>query len=81
MTHMTHTTTRGVNALKEWLRAECRSQNWLAKQIHAHQTSVSMWLTGRPVSLAIAIKIRDVTGIPIEDWAVEAESPDARKAG
>jgi plasmid maintenance system antidote protein VapI len=60
--------------LEEWLRAERRSQEWLAEQLGTHQTSVSRWLLGRArPAVEMAVKIEKLTGIDVEDWTVEAE--------
>lgn len=62
-------TTRGPQALVEWLEKHERDGSWLATKIGAHQTSVSRWVRGEsPPKTAMAVKIRDLTGIPIEAW-------------
>ncbi len=63
---------QGGILLGTWLAAERRSQDWLAEQIGAHQTTVSRWMRGDPIPLAVAIEIRRVTGIPIEEWVQPA---------
>ena len=65
---------RGGVLLREWLDEERRTQEWLAEQIGTHQTNVSAWIRGRPIPLAMAIAIRDVTKIDVEEWTRETES-------
>lgn len=65
---------RGGARLRDWLRGERRTQEWLALEIGTHQTNVSAWIRGRPLPIRMARKIRDVTNIPIEDWDQDAES-------
>lgn len=68
---------RGGARLRTWLDDNDRTQAWLAKQIGDKQQNLSAWIRGRPVPLAIAVAIRKVTDIPVEDWLVAAESgPD-----
>lgn len=68
---------RGGVRLRDWLREERRTQEWLAKQIGTHQTNVSAWIRGRPLPVKMAIKIRKVTEIEIEAWDQDIESsPD-----
>lgn len=65
---------RGGARLRQWLEDERRTQDWLAEQIDTHQTNVSAWIRGREIPLRMAIRIRKLTDIPVEDWVVEAES-------
>ncbi len=72
--------------LRDWLKEERRTQDWLAEQIGTHQTNVSAWIRGRPIPLAMAIAVRDVTKIEVDEWTQETESgsslsADAAKAG
>ena len=60
---------RGGVRLRAWLAAENHSQQWLGEQIGTHQTNISAWMRGRPISLEMALRIRTLTGIPVEDWA------------
>lgn len=68
---------RGGVLLREWLKEDRRSQEWLASQIGTRQTSVSAWIHGRSIPVGMAIKIRTITGIPLEEWAVDAEESGA----
>lgn len=68
---------RGGARLRDWLRDERRTQEWLAEQIGTHQTNVSAWIRGRPLPVRMAIAIRDVTNIEIDDWAQDIESGPA----
>lgn len=64
--------TRGGAELRAWLKAEGKTQEWLADQIKTHQTNVSAWILGRPISIEAAVAIRGVTEIPVEHWIVPA---------
>jgi plasmid maintenance system antidote protein VapI len=63
---------RGGVRLRDWLREERRTQEWLAEQIGSHQTNISAWIRGRPIPLEAAVAIERLTGIEVEDWTVEA---------
>lgn len=65
---------RGGARLRDWLRKERRTQEWLAEQIGTHQTNVSAWIRGRPLPVRMAVRIKDLTEIPIEDWDADMES-------
>lgn len=68
--------------LRDWLEKERRSQEWLAEQIGAHQTSVSRWLLGKPPSLELALKLEKLAGIEPEAWVPEpADSTVAVSGG
>jgi len=71
--------TRGARLLNDWLKAERRTQLWLAEQIGTHQTSVSAWIRGRTIPLDMALAVRNVTGIEVEDWAI-VEAPASGSA-
>ncbi len=73
--------TRGGVRLRQWLKDKGKTQEWLAEQIETHQTNVSAWILGRPISIEAAVAIRRVTRIPVEDWVAPAEesSPDLSK--
>ena len=83
--------TQGGVRLRNWLRDERRTQKWLGEQIGAHQATVSKWILGQAPPLAMALAVRDATGIDPADWLVPAEEsatalPDdsqlhAREAG
>lgn len=78
------TTTRGARKLREWLREERRTQEWVGEQIGTFQTTVSGWLRGKTVPLEKALAIRGLTGIPVEDWTIpeDASGPiDADETG
>ncbi len=66
--------TRGGKRLAAWMKDNRRSQQWIADQVSTHQTNVSAWLKKRPIPLDKAIAVRDLTGIPVEDWAVPADA-------
>jgi plasmid maintenance system antidote protein VapI len=59
--------------LHDWLKEERRTQAWLGEQIDTHQTNVSAWMNKRPIPLEMAVKIEKLTGIPVEDWTIEAD--------
>ena len=63
---------RGGARLRRWLQEKARTQEWLAEQIGTHQTNVSAWILGRPISIEMAVAIRKVTRIPVEDWVEPA---------
>lgn len=65
---------QGGARLRDWLEKERRTQEWLAEQIGTHQTNVSAWIRGRSLPVKMAIKIRDLTDIPVDDWAQDLES-------
>jgi plasmid maintenance system antidote protein VapI len=69
--------TRGGARLQKWLEDERRSQAWLAEQIGFHQTNISAWIRGRPISLAAAQSIEAVTSIATELWLEAEESGPA----
>ena len=67
--------TRGGAKLRDWLAREQRSQRWLAEQVGVHQGSVSAWIIGKfPPPLAAAVRVEDVTGIPVAYWTQPARS-------
>ena len=73
--------TRAGIALREWLRTERRTQQWLAAQLSGrltekvHQTTVSRWIRGeKPPTVPEGIAIQDVTGVPLSGWGERAES-------
>lgn len=64
---------RGGVRLRDWLRDERRTQEWLAEQIGSYQTNVSAWIRGRPIPVDMAVKIQKLTGVEVEEWTIEAE--------
>ena len=58
----------GARRLREWMTKNAKTQKQFAELVGARQASVSMWLLGRPPSLPYALRIRDVTSIPVESW-------------
>lgn len=64
--------TRAGVRLRKWLKDNDRDQTWIAEQIGTSQQNVSAWMRGRPIPLAMAVGIRRVTKIAVEDWLVEA---------
>ncbi len=71
---------RGGVRLRAWLKTERRTQQWLAGEVGTHQTNVSAWILGRPIPLEMAVAIRKITDIPVEDWLVAAEPELEAKA-
>lgn len=67
---------RGGVRLRDWLKSERRTQEWLAEQIGTHQTNVSRWILGRPIPTKMAVKLEELTGIEVRDWTIEAEESD-----
>ncbi len=65
---------RGGVQLREWLSSERRTQEWLGEQLGTHQTNVSAWIRGRSIPLDMAVKLKALTGIDVEEWTVEAEA-------
>lgn len=65
--------TRGGVRLRAWLKERRRTQEWIAEQIGTHQTNISAWMRGRPISVDAAVRIERVTGIPVADWTVKVE--------
>jgi transcriptional regulator with XRE-family HTH domain len=65
---------QGGVLLRRWLKNERRTQQWLAEQIGNSQTNISAWIIGpRPPPLEVAIAIREITGIEVDEWAKPAE--------
>jgi transcriptional regulator with XRE-family HTH domain len=64
-------TTQGGARLRDWLKEERRTQEWLGEQIGTHQTNISRWLHGAVPPLEMALKLRDVVGIEPEAWVPE----------
>ena len=58
----------GARRLREWMKKNGKTQKQFGALLGAQQASVSTWLLGRPPSLPYALRIRDLTGIPIESW-------------
>lgn len=58
----------GAQRLREWMKKNEKTQKQFGDLVGARQPSVSTWLLGRPPSLPYALRIRDLTGIPIECW-------------
>lgn len=59
--------------LRDWIREERRTQEWLGEQIGTHQTNVSRWILGRTPPLEMALAVQKVTGIDPADWLVPVE--------
>jgi plasmid maintenance system antidote protein VapI len=64
---------RGGTLLRDWLRDERRTQEWLGAEIGTHQTNVSAWIRGRPIPLDMAVAIERLTGIDPKEWLSDAE--------
>lgn len=60
--------------LRDWLRKERRTQEWLGERVGTHQTNVSRWVLGRRPPLDMALAIEALTGIPAADWIAPADS-------
>jgi transcriptional regulator with XRE-family HTH domain len=65
---------KGATALRRWLEEERRSQDWLAKQLEVHQTTVSIWLHGTEPRASHAAKIEEITGVAVALWGETDES-------
>jgi transcriptional regulator with XRE-family HTH domain len=50
------------------MKAHQHTQTTFAKLVGVSQSKVSDWLLGRHISLANAIAVRDVAGVPVEAW-------------
>ena len=77
--------TRGARLLLEWMKKWDRTQKWVGEHIvvkgeKVHQTNISAWIIGRAIPIGAAIEIRELTGIPVEAWAVEEKLPVRRVA-
>ncbi len=59
---------RGSAALREWMKAHGHTQTTFALLVKVSQSKVSDWLLGRHISLANAVAVRGVTGVPVEAW-------------
>lgn len=73
--------TRGGVRLRDWLREERRTQEWLGEQIGTHQTNVSRWILGREPPLAMALAVKEITGIDPADWLLPADESTPVLAG
>lgn len=62
------TKANGARRLREWMKKNGQTQKQFGALVGAQQASVSTWLLGRPPSLPYALRIRDLTGIPVESW-------------
>jgi DNA-binding transcriptional regulator YdaS (Cro superfamily) len=52
---------------KEWLKAEGRSQTWLAERMQVHKSLVSHWIAGRRlIGVTEARKIEHLSGGKVE---------------
>ena len=75
--------TNGATRLRAWMKKNGdMKQKAFAERLGTTQASVSLWLLGRPPNLKFALRIRDLTGIPVEDWDhtyVSGESARARR--
>lgn len=70
--------TQGGTRLARWLDEERRSQDWVAERAGTHQASISAWILGkRRVPLEMAVRLRNITGISIEEWTIPAEAESA----
>jgi len=65
---------RGGARLRQWLKDHGHKQATFAAEIGESQQNVSRWILGHPVPLHVAVAIRKVTDIPVEDWLVAADS-------
>lgn len=59
---------QGAAALRAWLTEHKHTQTTFARLVGASQSKVSDWLLGRYISLANAIAVREITGVPVEAW-------------
>ena len=73
-----HQQTRGGARLRAWLKEHDKTQEWIASRLGTHQTNVSAWMLGRPVPLDMALAIRRITKIPVEDWVVPSAPSKTR---
>lgn len=69
------TISKGAVRLRQWLRDERRTQEWLATELGTRQTTVSRWVlgTGQP-KIRFALALCRITGISVELWAETAET-------
>lgn len=72
--------TVGGLRLRAWIKDERRTQEWIAEQVGAHQTSVSRWLKGGEVPLAAALKLHEITGIEPEAWLAKTADESGEHA-
>jgi len=63
------------DALAKYMSAEkSRTQVWLGKVLGVSQSTVSLWVRGGPrPSIAQAIALQYLTGIPVDLWLTENE--------
>lgn len=71
---------KGAAALREWMKANGKTQAEVGALVKVSQTKVSDWLLGRRISLANAIAVRDAIGIPVEAWTQPTIEEKRRKA-
>jgi transcriptional regulator with XRE-family HTH domain len=66
---------RPIPALKKWMDAHDLRQGELGKMLGVTGAQVSRWLSGRRgVPASVAIKLSDLTGIPIEQLSNRPET-------
>lgn len=63
---------RGALALRAWMDEHKHTQETLAERLGTLQQNVSSWLGGRAITLANAVAVNEVTGIPVENWVQPA---------
>ena len=69
--------------MRQWLKDERRTQEWLAKELRVRQTSVSRWLRDSKTTtptLESAIAIRRLTGVSLESWLEPVDQSTTRRA-
>lgn len=71
---------RATEYLNEWLEGRRRGegQEWLAKQVGVHQTTVSIWLRGSEPKMAHAMRLFSITGCKLAWWN---EAPRSKRSG
>ena len=76
------TETTGSRALEAWLTASSLTQRDVADALGTTTQMVQHWMRGRHTpSLVIAVRIRNLTGIPVDSWAERSDDGPPSDAG
>jgi transcriptional regulator with XRE-family HTH domain len=62
---------RGSRLIKEWREAKGLTQPQFGRLIGASAAGVCDWENGRAPKVITALRIEQVTGVPVGAWAIE----------
>lgn len=57
-----------AQAVRDWLRENGKTHQWLANRLGVQRQQVTQWLTGHRVPMKHAGAIEDLTGVPVRAW-------------